>query len=60
MSLYEGEKTRVRVDSELSEEFDVNVVMHQGSILIHFLFAFVVDIVTELTRKGVLSDMPMI
>ena len=25
MSLYEGAKTRVRVDSELSEEFEVNV-----------------------------------
>ena len=29
MSLYEGTKTRVRVDSELSEEFEVNVGMHQ-------------------------------
>ena len=24
---------RVRVDSELSEEFEVNVWMHQGSVL---------------------------
>ena len=29
MSLYEGAKTRVRVDSELSEEFAVKVEMHQ-------------------------------
>ena len=29
MCLYEGEKTRVRVDSELSEEFEVTVGMHQ-------------------------------
>ena len=29
MSLYKGAMTRVRVDSELSEEFDINVEMHQ-------------------------------
>ena len=46
-SLYEGVKTRVRVDSELSEEFEVNVWMHQGSVLSPFLFAVVVDVVTE-------------
>ena len=33
MSLYDGAKTRVRVDSELPEEFKVKVQMHQGSIL---------------------------
>ena len=39
MSQYAGEKTRVRVDSELSEEFDAKVGMHQGSVLLPFLFA---------------------
>ena len=39
MSLYEGGKTRVRVDSELSEEFEVHVVIHQRSVLSTFLFA---------------------
>ena len=29
MNLYEGAKTLVRVDSELSEEFEVNVGIHQ-------------------------------
>ena len=29
MSLYEEAKTRVRVDSELSHEFEVKVGMHQ-------------------------------
>ena len=33
MSLYEGAKTRVRVDSELSEEFEAEVGMDQGSVL---------------------------
>ena len=47
MSLYEGENTSVRVDSGLSEEFDVKVGMHQGSVLSPFLFAVVVDVVTE-------------
>ena len=33
MSLYEGAKSRVRVDSEMSEDFEVKVGMHQGSVL---------------------------
>ena len=33
MSLYEGAKTRVIVDCELSEEFEVIVEIHQGSEL---------------------------
>ena len=56
MSLYEGAKTRVRVDSELSEEFEAKVWMHQGSVLSPFLFAVVVDVVTEFARKDVLSE----
>ena len=32
-SLYEGAKTRVRMDSELFEEFEVKVGMYQGSML---------------------------
>ena len=50
MSLYDGGKTRVRVDSELSEEFVVKVWMHQGPVLSPFRFAVVVDVVTEFTR----------
>ena len=46
MSLYEGAKTWIRVDSELSEEFEVKVGMHQGSVLPHFHFEMVVDVVT--------------
>ena len=48
-SLYEGAKPRVRVDSELSEEFEVKVGMLQGFVLSPFLFAVVVD-VTEFAR----------
>ena len=37
------------MDCELSEEFEVNVGMHQGSVLSPF-FAVVVDVVTEFAR----------
>ena len=50
MSLHEGAKTRVSVDSKLLEEIEANVGMHQGSMLSRFLFAVVVDIITEFTR----------
>ena len=50
MSLYKGAKTRVRVSSQLSEELEVKVGMHQGSLLSPFLFAVVVDAVTEFAR----------
>ena len=45
MSLYNGAKTRVRVGSAYSEEFEVKVVVHQGSVLSPLLFAIVVDVI---------------
>ena len=57
MSLYEGEKIRFRVDSKLSEKFEVKVGMHQGSVLPPFFFAMVVDVVTELSREDALSEL---
>ena len=57
MSLYEGAKTRVRVDSELSDEFEVKVGMHQGSVLSPFLFAVVVDVVTEFAIERAISEL---
>ena len=38
--------------SELSEELGVNVVMYQGSVLLPFIFAVAVDLMTKLTRIG--------
>ena len=33
MSLYDGAKTRVRVGSAYSEEFEVKAGVHQGSVM---------------------------
>ena len=44
MNLYEGARTRVGVDCELSEEFEVKMGMHDGSVLSPFLFELVVDV----------------
>ena len=57
MSLYEGAKTRVRVGLELSEEFEVKVGVHQGSVLSPLVFAIVVDVVTESVRNGLMSEL---
>ena len=56
ISLYEEVKTRVIVDSELSEEFEVKVGIHQESVLSPFLFALVVDVITAIEREGELGE----
>ena len=38
------------MDSKLSEEFEVKVRMHHGSVLSPFLFEVVIDVVTEFAR----------
>ena len=58
MSLVEKAKIKVRVESELSEKFDVKVAIHQKCLLQPCLFA-IVAYVTELAREGVLSDLPV-
>ena len=57
MSLYEVAKTRIEVDSELSQEVEVNVGMHQGCIFSPFLLAVMVDVVTDLASTSVLSKL---
>ena len=57
LSLNEGAKTRIRVDSQVSHEFKVKVGMHQGSMLSPFFFALVVGVVTEFAREGALSEL---
>ena len=45
------------MDSELPEKFEVKVAKHQGSVLSPFLFAAVVDVVTEFATDGALSKL---
>ena len=58
MSLYRGVKMKVKVGSELSGEFLVQVGLHQGYVLSLLLFTIVVDviIVTENARKGLINE----
>ena len=56
MSLCERAKTRVRVDSELWEEFEVKLGMHKGSVLSVFHYAVVIGVVTQFAREGALSE----
>ena len=44
------------MDSELPEEFEVKVGMHQGSVLSPFCSAVAVDVVIEFAREGALSE----
>ena len=50
ISLYEGVETRVRVDSELLEEFFGYIGDAPRICVVTFLFALVVDVVTEVNR----------
>ena len=53
MSLYEGTMIRIIVDSEFSEVFEVKCTK---DLCCHF-FAVVLNIVTELARDRVLSEL---
>ena len=57
MSLYDGAKTRVRMGSAYSEEFEIKVGIHQGSVLSPLLFAIVVDVITENAKRGVVNEL---
>ena len=56
MSLYEGLRTKVKVGSGLSEEFEVRVGVHQGFVISPLIFAIAVNAVTEQARKGLLNE----
>ena len=47
--------SQVKVEGEDSKEFTVRVGIHQGSILSPFIFAVVMDVVTEEVAK---EDVP--
>ena len=56
LSLYDGVKTRVRVGSAYSEEFEVKVVVYQGSVLSPLSLAIIVDVITE-NARGVVNEL---
>ena len=56
MSLYHGAKTKVRVGSELSEEFLAQVGVHQESMLSSVLFAIAVNVISENAREGLMNE----
>ena len=47
MKMYQEVLSHVKVKGEDSKEFAVRVGIHQGSILLLFIFAVVMDVVTE-------------
>ena len=51
MSLYEGEMTKVCVRTKLSKVFLVKVGVHQGSVILPFVFPMVIDVITEAARN---------
>ena len=55
MRLCERSKTRVGVDYELSEKFEVKKRMHQGSVT--FLFTVVVDVATKMATESALDEL---
>ena len=57
MSLYHGAKTKVREGSELSQEFLVQVGVHQGYVLSSpLVFAITVDVISENAREGLINE----
>ena len=56
MKMYEGAKTKVRVRNGLSEEFEVKVGVHQGSVLSPFLFNIVMDVVCGTVMEGLVFE----
>ncbi len=51
-SMYEGGTTSVRMNGEESENFEVKVGVHQGSVLSPILFNIVMQAIAENFIKG--------
>ena len=51
-ALYDGTKCRVRVNGKLGQPFDVQVGLHQGSVLSPLLFIIVLEALSKEFRTG--------
>ena len=51
-ALYDGTKCRVRVNGKLGQPFDVQVGLHQGSVLSPLLFIIVLEALSKEFRSG--------
>ena len=49
--MYEGSKTLVKCAAETTESFKVKIAVHQGSALSPFLFAVIIDRITDKVRR---------
>ena len=57
MALYTEACIVVRTDAGLSENFEVKVGLHQGSVLCPLLFAAVIDVVSSEARSVLPSEL---
>ena len=56
-TIYRGARTVVRTRSGKTEAFEIKVGLHQGSALSPFLFAVVMDVLSEDVRRDMLWDL---
>jgi hypothetical protein len=51
--MYDNVVTSVRISNEDTNDFLINIRLHQGSVLISYLFALVMDEVTRDIQCGI-------
>ena len=57
MTMYEKARTMVKTKHRNSEESEVKVGVHQGSVLSLLLFVAVMDVLTQEVREGLLWEL---
>jgi len=55
MHMYEGVSTSVRTQGGDTEDFSITIGLHQGSTLSPYLFALVLDVLTEHIQERALD-----